>query len=119
MIKRRIALIIINIIVLVFALMSGTLFTKSDKCKTINETIRKEDNMKLGEVIKILQDLDDNDREVYFEMMPIVDSFEDMDGEGIEIIKHKFTIEFEADEIVREYKLINGVREYKEKGKEK
>ena len=116
MIKRRIALIIINIIVLVLALMSGVLFTKSNKCKTINETLKKENNIKLVEVIKILQDLENNNREVYFEMMPIVDSFEDEYGDGIETIKHKFIIEFEGDVIVREYKLVNGVREYKEKG---
>ena len=70
------------------------------------------ESIKVKDVIKKLQELDDRDYKVYLDVKPTVDCLESVDGTGWETTKYTYTIILESDEIVRRYKNDCGVRKY-------
>ena len=74
--------------------------------------------MKIEDIIKKLQELQEKDYKIYMEVNPIVDCLEQLDGTGYETITYQYTITLERNPIVRHYKNINGIKEYSGSDKE-
>ena len=68
--------------------------------------------MKIKDIIKKLQELQEEDYKIHMEIEPIVDCVENYDGTGWETTKYQYTIILEGKMLVRPYKNINGMREY-------
>lgn len=68
--------------------------------------------IKVEDIIKKLQELQNQNYKVYLEVTPTIDCLESVDGTGWETTKYTYTITLESDEIVRRYKNDCGVRKY-------
>jgi len=68
--------------------------------------------MKIEDIIKKLQELQEEDYKIYMEVEPIVDCIEHLDGTGYETTIYQYTITLEKNPIIRRYKNINGIKEY-------
>lgn len=64
------------------------------------------------DIIKKLQELDNNDYKVYMEVDPIVECAESCDGMGWETTRYRYLITLESKDYVRPYKNNHGIREY-------
>ena len=71
-------------------------------------------NIKIKDVIKKLQELNDEDYKVYIKVEPEVNLFENYDGTGVEVTKYVYNITFESNEIARPYENKHGIRKYLE-----
>ena len=74
--------------------------------------------MKIKDIIKRLQELNNEECIVNMEVKPIIECFEDLYGNGIETIKYQYTIEIEGKETTQKYKNNHGIKEYLKKEEE-
>lgn len=77
--------------------------------------------LKIEDIIKKLQELNEEDYTIELEVEPIVDCVEQYDGTGFETTKYRYTIVLEnKNAIIRKYKNKFGYKEYIDKleGKE-
>lgn len=70
------------------------------------------EKIKVEDIIKKLQELQNQNYKVYLEVTPNVERLEDCDGNGWETAKYTYTIILEGEEIRRRYKNKLGVIEY-------
>lgn len=68
--------------------------------------------MKISDIIKKLQELNDDDYTINIEIEPIINCIENINGEGLETIRYQYTIILESKEIIRKYKNKHGIKEY-------
>ena len=71
--------------------------------------------MKIKDIIKRLQELDDKEYIVEMEVEPIVSCIEQLNGIGWETTKYRYTITLESKEITRKYKNEYGLKKYLDK----
>ena len=70
------------------------------------------EKIKVEDIIKKLQELQNQNYNVYLEVTPNVERLENCDGTGWETVKYTYTIILEGEEIRRRYKNNNGIIEY-------
>lgn len=69
--------------------------------------------LSIDDVIKLLEKLKEQNAVVKsINSEPIIDTFELVDGTGLETIKYNYTIELEFEQDTRKYKNKGGFREY-------
>lgn len=68
--------------------------------------------MKIDDIIKKLQELKEDDYKIYIEIEPTIDCIEQFDGTGFETTTYQYTITLKGNPVVRQYKNVNGIKEY-------
>lgn len=72
--------------------------------------------LKIKDIIEKLRELNEEDYFVNIEVEPIINCYEQFDGNGYEEIKYRYTIILEnKNPTIRRYENKNGVKNYKEK----
>lgn len=74
--------------------------------------------IKIKDVIKKLQELNDDDYKINIEVEPIINCIESINGDGWETTRYQYTIVLEGKEIVRKYKNEHGIKKYVDGDKE-
>ncbi len=68
--------------------------------------------LKIKDVIDKLQELNEEEYTIEMEVEPIVNCYEQLNGDGLETIKYRYNIILESKEKSRRYKNKNGIKEY-------
>lgn len=71
--------------------------------------------LKIKKIIEKLQELNDDDYTVEMEVEPIINCIENINGDGWETTKYRYTITLESTEVTRKYKNKYGIKEYVDK----
>ena len=68
--------------------------------------------LKIEDIIKKLQELNEDDYKISMEIEPIIDCIEHLDGTGWETTTYTYTITLESRPTIKKYVNKNGVKEY-------
>ena len=68
--------------------------------------------LKIKDVIDKLQELNEEEYTIEMEVEPIVNCYEQVNGDGLKTIKYRYNIILERKEKSRRYKNKNGIKEY-------
>lgn len=68
--------------------------------------------LKIEDIIKKLQELNEDNYKISMEIEPIIDCIEQLDGTGCETTTYTYTITLESSPTIKKYVNKNGVKEY-------